>query len=210
MLCRFIRRCLPSSFQTLRTAATTNLKCLRRYNIHITPSSHLTITNTVRSYSTPVNVEELTVDYNYVKKATTKDSTLIIDVREPDEIKEHGKIPNSVNIPLGNVTPVLGTMPDKEFETTYKRPKPAEDTEIIFYCMIGKRSGMAQQNAINLGFKNAKNYLGSWTDWASKTQWISSNMLVMVNLSLTYLLLQVVLVLSNYKNVMFLIICGKQ
>lgn len=44
-------------------------------------------------------------------------------------------------------------MSDKEFEQTYGRRKPTEDTEIIFYCMIGKRSGMAQQNAIGLGFK---------------------------------------------------------
>ena len=35
--------------------------------------------------------------------------------------------------------------------------------------MIGKRSAKAQQNAINLGYKNTKNYLGSWNDWASKT-----------------------------------------
>lgn len=44
-------------------------------------------------------------------------------------------------------------MNEKEFQTLYKLPKPSEETEIIFYCMIGKRSGMAQQNAINLGFK---------------------------------------------------------
>lgn len=44
-------------------------------------------------------------------------------------------------------------MTDREFENLFKRPKPTEDTEIIFYCMIGKRSGMAQQNAANLGYK---------------------------------------------------------
>ncbi|KAJ8733477.1 hypothetical protein PYW08_001775 [Mythimna loreyi] len=175
-LARVIRRILPTSpCQTLRAAGTTNLrKCLKRFNIpsifRYAPSSHLPSINIVRSYSAQVNVDELTVDYEYVKQATAKSSTLIIDVREPHEIVEHGKIPNSVNIPLGNVSPVLGTMPDKDFQEAYKRPKPAEDTEIIFYCMIGKRSGMAQQNAINLGFKNAKNYLGSFTDWASKSQ----------------------------------------
>lgn len=54
---------------------------------------------------------------------------------------------------MGDVTTVLSTMPDKEFQQTYNRSKPSEDTQIIFYCMIGKRSGMAQQNAINAGFK---------------------------------------------------------
>lgn len=64
-----------------------------------TPSSHLPSINIVRSYSAQINLEELTVDYDYVKQATANNSTLIIDVREPREIVEHGKIPNSVNIP---------------------------------------------------------------------------------------------------------------
>ncbi|XP_048479085.1 putative thiosulfate sulfurtransferase, mitochondrial [Plutella xylostella] len=118
------------------------------------------------SNSTP---EEMIVDFDYVKKASAAKNKVIIDVREPDEIKEHGKIPNSINIPLGDVSSALSTLPDKEFEKLYGTKKPAEDAEIIFYCMIGKRSGMAQQNAISLGFKNARNYLGSWTDWARKS-----------------------------------------
>ncbi|CAK1545930.1 unnamed protein product [Leptosia nina] len=122
-----------------------------------------------RLYST-IKLEDVTVDFDYVKKATENRNVLIIDVRELEELKEHGKIPNSINIPLGNVTPVLSTMPDNEFNKLYNRPKPTEDTEIIFYCMIGKRSGMAQQNAINLGYKNVKNYLGSYADWANKSQ----------------------------------------
>lgn len=42
---------------------------------------------------------------------------------------------------------------EKEFTQTFNRDKPNENTEIIFYCMIGKRSGKAQQNAVNLGYK---------------------------------------------------------
>ena len=63
------------------------------------PSSHFPSITNVRSYSVQVNLDELTVDYEYVKQATVNSSTLIIDVREPHEILEHGKIPNSVNIP---------------------------------------------------------------------------------------------------------------
>lgn len=39
------------------------------------------------------------VDYDFVKNATTNKNILIVDVREPEEVKEHGKIPNSINIP---------------------------------------------------------------------------------------------------------------
>ncbi|KAI5633890.1 rhodanese-like domain-containing protein [Phthorimaea operculella] len=112
--------------------------------------------------------DTMTVDFDYVKKATEDKNVLIVDVREPDEIKEHGKIPNSINVPLGNVSTALGQLSDKEFLQTYQKPKPTEDTEIIFYCMIGKRSGKAQDNALKLGYKNSKNYLGSFTDWAAK------------------------------------------
>lgn len=54
---------------------------------------------------------------------------------------------------MGNVVSTLTSMSDEEFKKIYNVQKPTEDTIIIFYCMIGKRSGMAQQNAYNLGFK---------------------------------------------------------
>uniref|UniRef100_S4PS43 Rhodanese domain-containing protein n=1 Tax=Pararge aegeria TaxID=116150 RepID=S4PS43_9NEOP len=143
---------------------TRNISAIQNRTVYVKQ----TLTVPLRLYSEKVKVDELTVDYHQVKNATLNGNVLIVDVREPEEVKEHGKIPNSINIPLGNVSTALGIMTDKEFQSLYKRPKPTEEGEIIFYCMIGKRSGMAQQNAINLGYKNVKNYLGSWTDWASK------------------------------------------
>lgn len=70
------------------------------YNIGASVS-YSTNVYTPRRYSQQqANTEEMpTVDYEYVKKVTTSKDVLIIDVREPDEVKEHGKIPNSVNIP---------------------------------------------------------------------------------------------------------------
>lgn len=51
----------------------------------------------IRNFSEVKNMAE--VDYDYVKRAVDNKSTIIIDVREPDEVKEHGSIPNSVHIP---------------------------------------------------------------------------------------------------------------
>ncbi|XP_034829958.1 rhodanese domain-containing protein CG4456-like [Maniola hyperantus] len=170
MLRRVVNNNIALQIQFLRSAVQPALRCTRSISASAIHAVHVKNTHTVpqRLFSEKVKVDELTVDYNQVKSATTNEKILIVDVREPEEVKEHGKIPNSINIPLGNVSIALGTMSEIEFQNIYKRPKPTEDTEIIFYCMIGKRSGMAQQNAINLGFKNVKNYLGSWTDWASK------------------------------------------
>lgn len=50
-------------------------------------------------YAQEVSQKQVNVDYEYVQKATENNNVLIIDVREPEEVKEHGKIPNSVNIP---------------------------------------------------------------------------------------------------------------
>ncbi|CAB3239113.1 unnamed protein product [Arctia plantaginis] len=169
----FIRIIVPSTYRVVRSVEHATQNYMRNHVNNNVTSSHFRNVKERRMLSQqhPVSqAKELTVDFDYVKKATANNETLIIDVREPEEVKEHGKIPNSINIPLGNVATVLGNLSEKEFLRIYQRPKPKEETEMIFYCMIGKRSGKAQQNALGLGFKNAKNYLGSWTDWATKIQ----------------------------------------
>lgn len=54
----------------------------------------------------------------------------------------------------------------KRFQEMFGTKKPNLDSKIIFYCQIGKRSDRAGQMAINLGFKNVKNYLGSWAEYS--------------------------------------------
>lgn len=107
------------------------------------------------------------VDYAAVKKLPNEPQKLLIDVREPEELKETGQIPSSINIPLGIVSQELA-VPDQIFKSKYGRDKPKSDTEIIFHCKIGKRSLKAAEAAAALGFKNVKNYEGSWLDWAER------------------------------------------
>lgn len=61
--------------------------------------AYLPIAVSRRLYTQEANPETLIADYQYVKKATKNNNILLVDVREPDEVKEHGKIPNSINIP---------------------------------------------------------------------------------------------------------------
>lgn len=175
MLFRNISRCLaPAAYNFYSSAAASH--GVKFANLTIASSSRVMSPLSWSSkifraqfYSQEATDNLPVVDFNYVKRATSMNEVMIVDVREPDEIKEHGKIPNSVNIPLGSVNATL-SMSEKDFQQAFNRTKPNENTELIFYCMIGKRSGKAQQGALNLGFKNAKNYLGSWTDWAQKNQ----------------------------------------
>lgn len=50
-----------------------------------------------------------------MKGAISNNSILIVDVREPDEIKEHGKIPNSINIPCKCACTCHGLLQVKSF-----------------------------------------------------------------------------------------------
>jgi len=79
-----------------------------------------------------------------------KAECILIDVREPVEL-QHGVIPTSTNIPLGQFPGALDQF--------------SKQDRLIFYCRSGGRSAQATEMAIQQGF-NAENYAGSILDWA--------------------------------------------
>ncbi|GBP88614.1 Rhodanese domain-containing protein CG4456 [Eumeta japonica] len=122
----------------------------------------------VKHYCSVINDIEI-VSYEYIKQLKNRPNILLIDVREPQELKETGQIPSSINIPLGQIANELGPNVDRDtFKAKYGREKPEKNSEIIFHCRIGKRSQNAAELARTLGFQNTKNYLGSWLEWAEK------------------------------------------
>lgn len=108
------------------------------------------------------------VSYEDMLKVIHQPEKVIIDVRNPDEVTNTGKIPSSINIPLSTVHDVLTSMSDEEFKRQYQRGKPSSSDELIFYCQSGRRSSEALDKALKLGYSNSKTYLGSWNDWSSK------------------------------------------
>lgn len=95
------------------------------------------------------------VTKDYVENAVKNNKPVIIDVREPDEIKE-GKIGKAREIPLGNIK-APGFALDGDI---------AKTDEIIVYCRSGKRSEMAAIELEKKGYSNVSNYAGSWLDWS--------------------------------------------
>lgn len=125
--------------------------------------------------------------YEEIKDLPNHPEKLLIDVRESDELLG-GKIPTSINIPcesfifiqssssqtrknqfilVGQVIERLSPETSAEqFQKMFGIRKPSLDSQIIFYCQIGKRSDRAGRMAIDLGYKNVKNYLGSWAEYS--------------------------------------------
>ncbi|XP_022910985.2 rhodanese domain-containing protein CG4456-like [Onthophagus taurus] len=105
------------------------------------------------------------VTYEEVKNMKDNKTVYLIDVREPEELKETGSIPGSINIPLNELETTLKNLSSQDFIGKYRRDKPNFDTPLVFSCKAGVRSQKALNIAQSLGFKRLRNYRGGWLDW---------------------------------------------
>src|SRR5438093_5638087 len=109
----------------------------------------------------------------------------LVDVRSPEEYRgellapahlpqeqaqKPGHIPGAKNIPWSKaVNPESGAfLSSQELKTLYGDQQITPDKEIVAYCRIGERSAHTWFVLHELlGFKNVRNYDGSWTEWGS-------------------------------------------
>lgn len=89
---------------------------------------------------------------------------VLVDVREPDELKLYGTIPTAINIPFKS-TPGALDLPEEEFQDLFDFEKPSKDKELIFFCQAGLRSTAAEELVGTFGYKHRGNYNGSFNDW---------------------------------------------
>ncbi|XP_060527423.1 rhodanese domain-containing protein CG4456-like [Cylas formicarius] len=104
------------------------------------------------------------VTYEEVKELASKKTELIIDVREPKELEDTGKIPGSINIPLADLERELLSHSD-EFLKKFGIEKPDKSAPITVHCKMGGRSLKACKLLEQMGYTNLKNYSGGWSDW---------------------------------------------
>uniref|UniRef100_A0A8C5ULU5 Rhodanese domain-containing protein n=1 Tax=Malurus cyaneus samueli TaxID=2593467 RepID=A0A8C5ULU5_9PASS len=97
-------------------------------------------------------------------KDLKKANVLHIDVRERWEIDRFGKIPESINIPLGELMEAL-QMDPTEFKEQYNQKMPSKSDPVVFSCMAGTRSKQALGFAMSLGFSRVQQYAGGFDDW---------------------------------------------
>jgi thiosulfate/3-mercaptopyruvate sulfurtransferase len=108
----------------------------------------------------------------------------LIDVRSPEEYRgeklapDHlpqeqaqvpGHIPGAANVPWGKAANEDGTFKSAdELKSLYEGEGVTPDKEVIAYCRIGERSSHTWFALHELlGYKDVKNYDGSWTEYGS-------------------------------------------
>ncbi|EHY60317.1 hypothetical protein ABEF92_006230 [Exophiala dermatitidis] len=106
--------------------------------------------------------------FEEIKSITSKPdpNRILIDVREPHELKQTGKIPGSRNLPVQSAADAF-FLPAEEFEERFGFEKPdANNKEVIFYCKAGVRSRAAAQLAQRAGWGGKiAEFPGSWIEW---------------------------------------------
>jgi rhodanese-related sulfurtransferase len=103
------------------------------------------------------NIQNLTPQQ--VKQEMDSGNVTLIDIREPDELKQNGKIPGSVNAPRG----MLEFYADASLP--YHKPEFDKNKRIILHCASGGRSALATQTLKQMGFENVGHLDGGIKAW---------------------------------------------
>lgn len=121
-----------------------------------------------RFSTTPLSTED--VSYEDLKQIVDgHNKAVIIDVREPWELREYGSIPGSINVPLGQINTAL-RLDAEEFEEKFGGVMPQMTDSIVFTCLAGIRSKKALDAATSLGYKSVQHFPGGWQEWVEHEQ----------------------------------------
>jgi len=87
---------------------------------------------------------------------------LVIDVREPEGVKETGAIPTSVNVPLG----MLPIKADQELPEAMRDDRLQDrDQEVIVTCAAGGQAALGAKMLKDMGFTNVSYVEGGTRGW---------------------------------------------
>ena len=115
-------------------------------------------------------MKALVDDYEELGRDGT--NMVIIDVRNPEEIANTGKLsPNTITMPLPIIMQYgVFALDDEDFEELTGYAKPGLDETIVFSCAAGIRSVYAANYAAQQGgYSKLVNYMGGAYEWFAKT-----------------------------------------
>lgn len=102
-------------------------------------------------------IENLTPEQ--VKEELKNGSVTLIDIREDEELKMNGKIPESVHAPRG----MLEFYADPSLP--YHKPEFNKNNRIILTCASGGRSALAVGTLKQMGYENVAHLDGGIKAW---------------------------------------------
>ncbi len=88
-----------------------------------------------------------------------RSDVLFVDLREPDELRDEGKIPGSFHAPRGELE--FWVDPD----SPYHRPELASARRLVLHCAAGWRSALAAQTLQRMGVPNVCHLRGGLKAW---------------------------------------------
>lgn len=95
-------------------------------------------------------------------QARQQQGALVIDVREPEGIRETGAIPGSMNVPLG----VLPIKADNELPEAVREARLQDrDQEIVVTCAAGGQAALGAKMLKDMGFTNVSYVEGGTRGW---------------------------------------------
>ena len=148
----------------------------------------LTVTESANPVATTYRAtapdENIRAYRDYVLRAVNSASVSLVDVRAPAEYtgellapenlpqegsQRGGHIPGAANVPWGQAVSEDGTFKSADDLAALYGGKGIDGSkETITYCRIGERSSHTWFVLTQLlGYSNARNYDGSWTEWGS-------------------------------------------
>ena len=87
---------------------------------------------------------------------------LVVDLREPGELAQQGKIPGAVHAPRG----MLEFYADPA--SPYHRPEFDPNRRVVLHCASGGRSALAADTLKELGYTNVAHLDGGFTAWKAE------------------------------------------
>ena len=102
-------------------------------------------------------IENLTPEQ--VKEELENGNATLIDIRESEELKQNGKIENSVHAPRGTLEFYTDT------SLPYHKQEFEKDNRIILYYASGGRSALATTTLKQMGYKNIAHLDGGFKAW---------------------------------------------
>lgn len=144
------------------------------------PVSENVVEYPTRSYTADTPDESIRAHREDVENAIERGNS-IIDVRNPQEYRgdsppadindttdQEGHIPGAENIMWAEAVNADGTFKPNNVLADIYGETGAGDDEAVSYCRIGERSSITWFVLHELLGRDAANYDGSWTDWASQ------------------------------------------